>query len=413
MALPAAYPLLATAGNASDKKINLETSHSEPFLIRDFSNGKLELVRLLKEITEVEHSLMLQYLYTGFSLKPEYAALAGRGTPDSHSFIGVAVQEMQHLGSINRLLVQLGSKPNMGIQDFPYESDIYPFAMDLEPMSRHSVAKYAYCESPPDRVSIERMGVTDPFVSDISHTLGAQQPINHVGSVYQVVVDLFERTMSSEKNSGIDKDYWLEELRRIMDEGEDEHFSFFKSVFMGTHPNLKSVERWWDLDKDSAQYPSYNCLINPSAFLGHNNEISNNDYLSMAWLGNLYYWTVLVLLDFYYRHGSEEIKYMAISNMLTPLKSIGTELAKNGYGLPFDQLSLGYSPCLNGSDNLMFAVHLLHEAKRTSAQIKHILPADYPESFEIKTADVISRYAETWRKSHVHSVSQKTFMSVV
>jgi hypothetical protein len=39
---------------------------------RDFSNPYLELIRLLKEAAEIEHDLMVQYLYCAFSLKPAY-----------------------------------------------------------------------------------------------------------------------------------------------------------------------------------------------------------------------------------------------------------------------------------------------------------------------------------------------------
>jgi len=34
----------------------------------------LELIRLLKEGSEIEQDLMVQYLYSAYALKPEYAA---------------------------------------------------------------------------------------------------------------------------------------------------------------------------------------------------------------------------------------------------------------------------------------------------------------------------------------------------
>jgi hypothetical protein len=54
---------------------------------------------------------------------------------------------MQHLASVNRMLVDLDAAPNLVRQDFPYEPDIYPFPLNLEPLTRESVAKYVYTEA--------------------------------------------------------------------------------------------------------------------------------------------------------------------------------------------------------------------------------------------------------------------------
>ena len=39
--------------------------HTSAPVHRDFSNPYLELVRLLREAAEIEHDLMVQYLYAG------------------------------------------------------------------------------------------------------------------------------------------------------------------------------------------------------------------------------------------------------------------------------------------------------------------------------------------------------------
>lgn len=54
----------------------------------------------------------------------------------SINLVGVAVQEMHHLARVNELLGQLRAPPNLVRQDFPYEHDIYPFELSLEPLSR-------------------------------------------------------------------------------------------------------------------------------------------------------------------------------------------------------------------------------------------------------------------------------------
>jgi hypothetical protein len=67
-------------------------------IVQEFADPWLELVRLLREAAEVEHALMVQYLYAAFSVKPNYAELVGYGAPGTNNLLGVAIQEMQHLG---------------------------------------------------------------------------------------------------------------------------------------------------------------------------------------------------------------------------------------------------------------------------------------------------------------------------
>jgi Ferritin-like len=95
----------------------------------------LELVRLVREASEIEHALLVQYLYASFSVKSRYQAVIGTGG-DSISLVGVAVQEMHHLARVNELLTDLHAALNLVRQEFPYEPDIYPFELSMEPLSR-------------------------------------------------------------------------------------------------------------------------------------------------------------------------------------------------------------------------------------------------------------------------------------
>ena len=178
-----------------------KTSGSDPAtLVRNFADPYLEMLRLLREAAEVEHALMVQYLYAAFSVKPPYQALAGFGDPNAHDLIGVAVQEMQHLGAVNRLLAELGAAPQLERQDFPYEPDIYPFAFDLEPLSRTSLAKYVYAEAPEDALRMDRAKSEDDvaFLHGLSAALGGEVRLNHVGSLYGTIIELLKRTAELE-----------------------------------------------------------------------------------------------------------------------------------------------------------------------------------------------------------------------
>src|SRR5690606_42044135 len=76
---------------------------------RVFDDPYLELIRLLKEGSEIEQDLMVQYLYSAYALKPEYAELVGAPAPNGTSLMGIVIEEMQHLRGVNRLLVELGA----------------------------------------------------------------------------------------------------------------------------------------------------------------------------------------------------------------------------------------------------------------------------------------------------------------
>ena len=117
-------------------------------IVRDFSNPRIEMIRLLREAAEVEHALMIQYLYAALSVKPAYHDLVGYGEPNTTDFLGVAIQEMQHLAAVNKLLVELGSPPHLERQDFPYEPDIYPFEFNLMPLSKRCSAMFMFTEAP-------------------------------------------------------------------------------------------------------------------------------------------------------------------------------------------------------------------------------------------------------------------------
>ena len=134
------------------RAIAARKTHRFSTVKRSFDDPYLELIRLLKEGSEIEHDLMVQYLYSAYALKPEYAEIVGGPAPGSTSLMGVIIEEMQHLRGVNRLLVELGASPVLTRQDFPYETDLYPFPFELAPLSSVRLAKYTYCEADPVRL---------------------------------------------------------------------------------------------------------------------------------------------------------------------------------------------------------------------------------------------------------------------
>jgi hypothetical protein len=344
----------------------------------DFDDPYLELVRLLKEAAEVEHDLMLQYLYAAYSIKPEYSELVGAPTPNTTSLMGVVIQEMQHLGQVNRLLVELDAAPVLTRLDYPYESDVYPFPFEMASMSSVSLAKYVYVEADPVRLGHVRSVTSDTvrLTDKLKQSFGGSIPINHVGKLYDAVVE----TLGLLKEAGgVDLDYgaWFQGLGDVKAEGEFGHFKFFHSLYEGFHPRIKDIPGVWDLPPTDARHPCYQLPVNPTAYEGRENTIKNPDLRALAWLGNMNYWCLLLLLDKGYRHNSKVELAYAQTIMMGPLMSIAKYLPTKGSALPFDPLSVGFNPGLNDAAGKRFTHRMLEETRNYARSIEKLLPGDF------------------------------------
>ena len=122
-----------------------------------------QLVAMLCEAAEVEHSLMCTYLYGAFSLKQREdegltaAELAAVRVWRS-TVIDIAVDEMLHLALVNNLLISLGATPHYGRFNFPINPGVFPadVAVALAPFDPDMLDHFIYLERPRD--SAERDG---------------------------------------------------------------------------------------------------------------------------------------------------------------------------------------------------------------------------------------------------------------
>lgn len=348
-------------------------------IIRDFTDPYLELIRLVREATEIEHALMVQYLYAAFSVKPQYPLVMGFEFPSASDLLGVAVQEMQHLHQVNRLLVALRSAPNLIRQDFPYEPDIYPFELNLEPLGPSSIAKYVYTEA-----SMKALDRDDPdnaaeraFLDRLFELLGEVRP-NHLGSLYGSIIDVTREVLENPPSGVSDLSDWPTQLDLIKTEGEDDHFGFFRDIFMGTHEGFGGRPDIWSLPPSDPDYPAFPLPMNPSAFEGHPRQITDPAIRKVGGLSNLHYWIVLALLDFSYRHEAPITMGLSKKHMTGPLLSLGKHLAALGVGTPFDPLSMGYAMGIDRASTVRLISHLVREADGLAQQIRGRLPGDFP-----------------------------------
>jgi hypothetical protein len=99
----------------------------EALASRTTIRSKPQLIAALQEAAEIEHQLMIQYLYAAFSLKKRPDE---RCTPAQYEYVRrwgstllmVARQEMEHLALVNGLLSAFGTAPWFSRENIPRQS---------------------------------------------------------------------------------------------------------------------------------------------------------------------------------------------------------------------------------------------------------------------------------------------------
>ena len=135
-----------------------------------------ELIELLQEAADIEHGLMLQYLYAVYSLKE----LMIQGTVRT-----IAIEEMGHFVTVQNLLVACGAEPSLGNSDWDVPNVFHPFPFKLEPASVGSIAKYTIAEMP-DRGSVpdDIKADLDQIINDGDTAAGSPVEPHRVGLLY-------------------------------------------------------------------------------------------------------------------------------------------------------------------------------------------------------------------------------------
>ena len=159
--------------------------HDPPLAPRD------EAVFLLNIAAEVEHAVMVQYLFGAYSLRDPSQFTDDKGTLVREwrkEIATVGRQEMGHLVTVQNLLRSLGAPLSLARDEFPMNTGFYPFAFRLEPLSKNSAAKYAFIEMPPIAATEGIDGVTAAEIADITKRADEDntgQPVNRVGKLYE------------------------------------------------------------------------------------------------------------------------------------------------------------------------------------------------------------------------------------
>ena len=144
---------------------------------------------LLHVAAELEHFLMVEYLYAGHSLGGAQVPVEHRARVAQWREIalGIAKEEMGHLMTVQNLLRCLGGPLNLDREDYPWDSEFYPFPFRLEPLTRESLAKYVVAESPtPD----EWTGTEADEIRKLAGEGTGGVPLQRVGKLYAVIREL-------------------------------------------------------------------------------------------------------------------------------------------------------------------------------------------------------------------------------
>jgi hypothetical protein len=114
-----------------------------------------QLLHLLAEASEIEHTLMCSYLYAAFSLKRagEQALTDAQGKAVERwrkTILDVAIEEMGHLVMVANLTVAVGGRPHFGRPNFPVAPGYFPsgVAVRLTGFNAETLDHFIFLERP-------------------------------------------------------------------------------------------------------------------------------------------------------------------------------------------------------------------------------------------------------------------------
>ncbi|WP_331766156.1 ferritin-like domain-containing protein [Embleya sp. NBC_00896] len=185
-AQPPAAAALSVAGGlpeelSAEPSGDAAAAAGRPVLPPEF-NWRDYTVMLLHTAAEIEHSLMVQYLFAAYSL-------GGPNVPTElrepvrrwqEIILGIAKEEMGHLVTVQNLLTALGAPLNLDREDYPWGSAFYPFPLTLRRLGLGSLATYICAESPADWSGDEA-----DEIRELATQSGDGTPVNRVGALYR------------------------------------------------------------------------------------------------------------------------------------------------------------------------------------------------------------------------------------
>ena len=113
------------------------------------------LIYTLGKAAELEHLIMLQYLFAAFSLKQDVGEGLSAETLEAvrrwrKTLFSISEQEMLHLALVQNLLTAVGAAPRLARPNFPMPAYSYPAGVRIEllPFGEAALRHFAFLERP-------------------------------------------------------------------------------------------------------------------------------------------------------------------------------------------------------------------------------------------------------------------------
>lgn len=326
-----------------------------------------ELVLALREAAEIEHGLMIQYLFPALTMKKHLSeGLTGPQQRLAREWEGVilrvAVEEMGHLATVSNLLAAVGAGPHLSRPNFPQQVGYYPFAFDLVPFSDEALYRMLVFELPQGHV------LPDPparpqEASAFDAVAPDELEYTFVGELYEQIrqgfASLDERTLFiGPPEAQIDDDWSVElDVRRVVDRAGA--FAAIDDIVRdgeGTPADRRGSHyaRFLDVRKEYADAGHFaaarDVVPNPQTRdlrgAGPGTVLTHPDALRTAELFNAVYEVVLLLLAEFFALGGgtrakQAVRSAAARLMSTGIRPIAEVLTEMPAGDPADPRRAG------------------------------------------------------------------------
>lgn len=185
--------------------------------------NRADLINALTVASQLEHGLMLMYLFAGYSMKAFPQELAGNAEPPEvlrnklrnweSNILRVARQEMEHLGFVCNLLTAIGGNQYFDRPNFPQPKQFWPvdLPIELEKFSAETLLRFLAYEKP--------QNLTDPVIEKLigkaqkRRLLANPQPnephFTSIGDLYSQIREAF-RTLPDDQLFLVSPDFQVD-----------------------------------------------------------------------------------------------------------------------------------------------------------------------------------------------------------
>lgn len=180
--------------------------------LSDFPAAHQKAAHLLRLAAGIEHALMVQYLYSAYSI----GASSGNLVNARKSIAEIAVEEMAHLMTVENLLLLVGLEPSVRRADRQNLTvdPVVPFDLRFEKLSKTSLAKYIVAEAP---ARAEQFEPLYPAIVQIAGSAHAAM-IKQVGLLYALLGVVFgNEAVLNELGGGGGADPYYKTVKTLAD----------------------------------------------------------------------------------------------------------------------------------------------------------------------------------------------------